>query len=237
MKPGTARRLLLFGVALLATLLASFHYVYRPWQMNWGATPEEISRPMAGDEIVEAPNFDATRAVTVDAPAERIWPWIVQIGYRRAGFYSWDILGARRAVRRPRRSSVDAAHHLNELSRRQRQHREGGTLETPPERNRVHACASREVEGHHGAVGHGQAQAFPNAASGLDRLGLVAGHDGSERAPLEHRRERPAFLTAEVGERPLVCRPASHQLRNRVPDQDQPTSVLHLRARATPPAL
>lgn len=92
MKAASARRLLLFAGALFAALVASFHFVYRPWQMNWGATSEEISRPMPGDEIVGAPNFDATRAVTVEAPAERIWPWIVQIGYRRAGFYSWDIL-------------------------------------------------------------------------------------------------------------------------------------------------
>lgn len=77
---------------LLALLVAAFQLVYRPWQINWGATFQEISRPMAGDEIVQAPDFNATRAVTVEAPAERIWPWIVQIGYRRAGFYSWDIL-------------------------------------------------------------------------------------------------------------------------------------------------
>jgi hypothetical protein len=47
---------------------------------------------MPGDEIVKRPTFNATRAVTVNAPAERIWPWIVQVGYGRAGFYSWDIL-------------------------------------------------------------------------------------------------------------------------------------------------
>ncbi|UCC43607.1 MAG: hypothetical protein JSU65_10765, partial [Candidatus Zixiibacteriota bacterium] len=47
---------------------------------------------MAGDELHENPNFNATRAVTINAPPEEIWPWIVQIGYGRAGFYNFDQL-------------------------------------------------------------------------------------------------------------------------------------------------
>lgn len=68
------------------------HFVYRPWQMNWGATDEEILRVMPGDDVVDRPSFVATRAVTIDAPPGRIWPWLLQIGYKRAGFYSWDFL-------------------------------------------------------------------------------------------------------------------------------------------------
>jgi hypothetical protein len=67
-------------------------FVYRPWALNWGSTDGEIARPMAGDEGVAQPTFCATRAVTVNAPPEMIWPWIVQMGYRRAGFYSYDRL-------------------------------------------------------------------------------------------------------------------------------------------------
>jgi hypothetical protein len=47
---------------------------------------------MPGDEVLERPSFNATRAVTIEATPEEIWPWIVQIGYRRAGFYSYDRL-------------------------------------------------------------------------------------------------------------------------------------------------
>jgi hypothetical protein len=47
---------------------------------------------MPGDEIVPNPTFDATRAVTINGCPEEIWPWIVQIGYGRAGFYSYDWL-------------------------------------------------------------------------------------------------------------------------------------------------
>lgn len=88
---GLKRKLLLASMLLLASA-ALFYWVYRPWQLTWGATGAEVHRRMAGDEIVKAPTFNATRAVTVDAPPERIWPWIVQIGYKRAGFYSWDFL-------------------------------------------------------------------------------------------------------------------------------------------------
>jgi len=47
---------------------------------------------MPGDEIVARPTFNATRAVTVQAPPSRIWPWIVQIGFGKAGWYSYDLL-------------------------------------------------------------------------------------------------------------------------------------------------
>jgi hypothetical protein len=95
MKGNSARRIALLATASLGAfvgLVAFFYSVYRPWQLSWGATAEEVARPMVGDGLIENPTFNATRAVTVNAAAERIWPWIVQMGYKRAGFYSWDIL-------------------------------------------------------------------------------------------------------------------------------------------------
>ena len=92
MKVKSTRRIVLLATAFLVVLVASFYLVYRPWQLSWGATADEVTRPMVGDGLVENPTFNATRAVTINAPAELIWPWIVQIGYKRAGFYSWDIL-------------------------------------------------------------------------------------------------------------------------------------------------
>ncbi len=86
------KRMALWATGFLVAFFAFFYLVYRPWQQNWGSTEAEVNRVMLGDEIVTAPTFNATRAVTVNAPAERIWPWIVQMGYLRAGFYSWDIL-------------------------------------------------------------------------------------------------------------------------------------------------
>ncbi len=95
MKVYSVNRIALLATAFLVAFVgfvAFFYSVYRPWQLSWGATADEVTRPMVGDGLVKSPTFNATRAVTVNAPAERIWPWIVQMGYKRAGFYSWDIL-------------------------------------------------------------------------------------------------------------------------------------------------
>ena len=73
------------------TALAYWRFV-RPWQLTWGATAAEVSRPLPSDDLVPAPTFNATRAITIDAPPERVWPWIVQMGLTRAGWYSYDLL-------------------------------------------------------------------------------------------------------------------------------------------------
>ena len=60
---------------------------------RWGATDAELDRAWSGDDFVEAgARSRATRAVTVNAPAEAVWPWIVQLGQDRAGFYSYTVL-------------------------------------------------------------------------------------------------------------------------------------------------
>ena len=59
--------------------------------LRWGATDAEVGGPMPGDEIVPRTSFCATRAITVDAPPPVVWPWIVQLGFGRAGFYSYDV--------------------------------------------------------------------------------------------------------------------------------------------------
>jgi hypothetical protein len=66
--------------------------VIRPWGLRWGATDEEIDRSMPGDDVVSAPNYETTKAITIDAPPEAIWPWLVQMGKGRGGLYSIDCL-------------------------------------------------------------------------------------------------------------------------------------------------
>lgn len=63
----------------------------RPYQLRWGATDQEVNRPMPGDEINRDPTFLATRAITIQGTPEQIWPWLLQMGYGRAGFYAYDI--------------------------------------------------------------------------------------------------------------------------------------------------
>jgi hypothetical protein len=65
--------------------------LYRRWHLRLGATDAEVASAMPGDEIVPEPSFTATRAITIAAPPVQVWPWIVQIGTRRAGFYSYDL--------------------------------------------------------------------------------------------------------------------------------------------------
>jgi len=88
----TLIRISIAGLVFAILLASALWFLYRPWALTWGSTDEEIARPMPGDEVLEQPTFDATRAVTIEATPEEIWPWIVQIGYRRAGFYSYDSL-------------------------------------------------------------------------------------------------------------------------------------------------
>jgi hypothetical protein len=80
------------GLAAAALGAASLFRMYRPWQLTWGASRAEVARAMPGDEVVPGPTFNATRAVSVLAPPEAVWPWIVQIGFGRAGWYSYDLL-------------------------------------------------------------------------------------------------------------------------------------------------
>jgi hypothetical protein len=77
----------LSGLPLFATAP-----LYRRWHLRWGATDEEVQGSMPGDGLVPKASFAATRAITIDAPPELVWPWIVQMGYRRAGFYTYDLL-------------------------------------------------------------------------------------------------------------------------------------------------
>jgi hypothetical protein len=65
--------------------------LYRHWHLRWGATNAEVALAMPGDAMVPDASFTATRAITIAAPPELVWPWIVQIGTGRAGFYSYDL--------------------------------------------------------------------------------------------------------------------------------------------------
>jgi hypothetical protein len=91
--PGTHRRI---GHAIVDALsglpLFAAAPLYRHWHLRWGVTDEEVHEPMPGDELIPKASFNATRAITIHASPELIWPWIVQMGYRRAGFYTYALL-------------------------------------------------------------------------------------------------------------------------------------------------
>jgi hypothetical protein len=67
--------------------------VYRlwvqPWQHRWGATDEEVGAAMPGDDLIPDA-ASTTRAISIAAPPEQVWPWLAQLGFGRAGWYSYD---------------------------------------------------------------------------------------------------------------------------------------------------
>jgi hypothetical protein len=79
------------AVVFIAYLVVSIEA--RPWHMRWGSTDEELRMALPGDELAAEPlRYGIQHAVTIDAPAHAVWPWLLQIGQDRAGFYSYDWL-------------------------------------------------------------------------------------------------------------------------------------------------
>lgn len=64
----------------------------KPRQDRWGATDDEVRASLPGDELLPDPDAQNTRAITIAAPPAEVWPWLVQLGADRAGFYSYDWL-------------------------------------------------------------------------------------------------------------------------------------------------
>jgi hypothetical protein len=79
------------GFGFLSALLV-YGYFVRKRLLNWGASDEEAAGAFPGDELVPDPNYQSTRAITINAEPEAVWPWVIQIGYQRGGFYSYDWL-------------------------------------------------------------------------------------------------------------------------------------------------
>ena len=62
----------------------------RSWYNHWGAKPEDASRVMPGDELAPSFQLGYTRAIKIDAPAQNVWQWLIQLGQGRGGLYSYD---------------------------------------------------------------------------------------------------------------------------------------------------
>jgi hypothetical protein len=66
--------------------------VFRRWHLRWGATASELRAAMAGDDLLPRAPYRSTRAIDINASPDAVWPWLVQVGCRRAGWYSNDLL-------------------------------------------------------------------------------------------------------------------------------------------------
>jgi protein-S-isoprenylcysteine O-methyltransferase Ste14 len=95
LRPLTGRRIGrgIGGLALLAAYcLAVFVFAAIPVARRLGATGAEARMPLPGDELTPRPRMAYTQGITIDAPPEQVWPWLVQVGYRRAGWYNVDAI-------------------------------------------------------------------------------------------------------------------------------------------------
>ena len=69
-----------FTAALSIAALIVFRPLLRSWYLHWGATESEAARLLPGDDLVPHPRVKYTRAITIEATPDQIWPWLVQIG-------------------------------------------------------------------------------------------------------------------------------------------------------------
>ncbi len=91
MKGRTARGALL-GAAFTTALGVGYVRRVEPWLRHWGATEADASAALPVDDLVEPHTLSITRAITVHASVDDVWPWLVQIGQDQAGFYSYTWL-------------------------------------------------------------------------------------------------------------------------------------------------
>jgi hypothetical protein len=75
--------------------VAAFELRVHPMWRSWGVDPDEAVMTLPGDDLVPEPLMSDTRGITIDAPPADVWPWLVQMGYGRAGWYSYDALDMR----------------------------------------------------------------------------------------------------------------------------------------------
>ena len=83
------------GAAASLATLAAYREIVRPWYERWGIEPGDETKLLPGDELIAAPTAGETRGITINAPEAAIWPFLVQMGFRRAGWYSYDRLDMR----------------------------------------------------------------------------------------------------------------------------------------------
>jgi hypothetical protein len=86
------KTIIVSGIEIIVVLALLYPILIEPWHLSWGAIKEEQKMDLPGDDLSPDPNIRSTRAITINAPVEDVWPWLVQIGQGRGGLYSYDWL-------------------------------------------------------------------------------------------------------------------------------------------------
>lgn len=86
------KRAALTLLAVFALAGLAYHFALRGWCLRWGTTPAEVHATLPGDDLFPVFAGEATHAITIQASPERVWPWLMQVGQDRSGFYSYTFL-------------------------------------------------------------------------------------------------------------------------------------------------
>ena len=76
----------------VVTAVVTLGFLFRRFYLRWGATDAEVEGGLPGDDFLRVADLQATRAVSIEAPAHAVWPWLAQMGQGRGGLYSYDFL-------------------------------------------------------------------------------------------------------------------------------------------------
>lgn len=89
---GVVKKVALIGLLAVTTLVVIYFIFVRQWILRMGASDEEVKMQMPGDGLVKKPSLKYTQAIAINAPKEYVWAYLIQVGYKRAGWYNWDFI-------------------------------------------------------------------------------------------------------------------------------------------------
>lgn len=119
MADGNRSSKVLGGAIAGAALVAGYLLAVRPRFLTWGASDDEVKRSLPGDDLVSDARMESTHAITINYTRDEVWPWVVQIGHQRAGWYSYDwihrLMGVAGSVEDPSRSAEHVIPALQDL--------------------------------------------------------------------------------------------------------------------------
>jgi hypothetical protein len=86
------RRFIVVAIAAISSAILIGYVLGRRRFSTWGVDPAERELALPGDDLIPEPTMSDTRGITIEAPPSAVWPWLLQLGYGRGGWYSYDAL-------------------------------------------------------------------------------------------------------------------------------------------------
>src|SRR6056297_3771128 len=86
------KKIVVYGLLLLIIFASLYSLFLRDIWVNKGITKTELKQNLPGDGLVKNPDTEYEQAITIEAPADIVWSYLIQVGYQRAGWYNWDFI-------------------------------------------------------------------------------------------------------------------------------------------------